>query len=84
MPPKRPREEEGGAQASCALSCIYRRHQRPGKTLLGHPASLGHSLLALQEVVKAPRKQMYRMRAHSNPLNDATFPVPLSPAHHEW
>jgi hypothetical protein len=36
------------------------------------------------QVVKAPRKQMYRMRAHSNPLNDATFPVPLSPDQHDW
>ena len=39
---------------------------------------------ALQEVVKAPRKALYRMRAHSNPLNDASFPVPLSPAHCDW
>jgi hypothetical protein len=38
----------------------------------------------LLQVVKAPRKQMYRMRAHSNPLNDATFPVPLSPDQHDW
>ena len=39
---------------------------------------------ALQEEVKAPRKALYRMRAHSNPLNDASFPVPLSPAHCDW
>jgi tRNA (guanine-N7-)-methyltransferase len=37
-----------------------------------------------QEVVKLPKKQMYRMRAHSNPLNDATFPVPLNPDHFDW
>ncbi|PRW57644.1 Cilia- and flagella-associated 57 [Chlorella sorokiniana] len=39
---------------------------------------------AQQEEVKAPRKALYRMRAHSNPLNDASFPVPLSPAHCDW
>ncbi len=27
-----------------------------------------------------PRKRFYRARAHSNPLNDAHFPVPTSPA----
>lgn len=37
-----------------------------------------------QEELKAPKKQLYRMRAHSNPLNDATFPVPLSPDHFDW
>ncbi|EFN55624.1 hypothetical protein CHLNCDRAFT_133785 [Chlorella variabilis] len=38
----------------------------------------------MSEVVKHPKKQMYRMRAHSNPLNDAHFPVPLSPDHVDW
>ncbi|KAL4419590.1 hypothetical protein ABPG77_004839 [Micractinium sp. CCAP 211/92] len=37
-----------------------------------------------QEAVKAPRKQLYRMRAHSNPLNDASFPVPLGPDAFDW
>lgn len=37
-----------------------------------------------EQELKAPRKQMYRMRAHSNPLNDAHFPVPLSPDHFDW
>lgn len=37
-----------------------------------------------QEVVKAPRKALYRMRAHSNPLNDASFPVPISPDAYDW
>lgn len=42
------------------------------------------SSLPLQDAIKAPRKCMYRMRAHSNPLNDATFPVPLSPNEYDW
>lgn len=41
------------------------------------------SLPCLQEV-KAPKKQLYRMRAHSNPLNDASFPVPLGPDAFDW
>lgn len=31
-----------------------------------------------------PRKRFYRARAHSNPLSDAHFPVPISPAHIDW
>lgn len=38
----------------------------------------------LQEAVKGPKKQLYRMRAHSNPLNDASFPVPLGPDAFDW
>ncbi|KAK2076074.1 hypothetical protein QBZ16_001410 [Prototheca wickerhamii] len=34
--------------------------------------------------VKLPRKQLYRARAHSNPLNDQFFDVPLSPAEAPW
>ncbi|XP_071725030.1 tRNA (guanine-N(7)-)-methyltransferase [Rutidosis leptorrhynchoides] len=30
-----------------------------------------------------PRKRFYRARAHSNPLSDAHFPVPISPSHFE-
>ncbi|KAL4457336.1 hypothetical protein ABPG75_012201, partial [Micractinium tetrahymenae] len=37
-----------------------------------------------QEAVKAPKKHLYRMRAHSNPLNDASFPVPLGPDAFDW
>ncbi|KAI3425753.1 hypothetical protein D9Q98_007728 [Chlorella vulgaris] len=37
-----------------------------------------------EEVVKLPRKQFFRMRAHSNPLNDACFPVPLNPDSYDW
>ncbi|XWS47067.1 hypothetical protein CRYUN_Cryun14cG0121500 [Craigia yunnanensis] len=28
-----------------------------------------------------PRKRFYRARAHSNPLSDSHFPIPLSPSH---
>jgi tRNA (guanine-N7-)-methyltransferase len=31
-----------------------------------------------------PRKRFYRARAHSNPLSDSQFPVPLSPDHVDW
>ncbi|KAH7366314.1 hypothetical protein KP509_18G072300 [Ceratopteris richardii] len=31
-----------------------------------------------------PRKRFYRARAHSNPLSDSQFPVPVSPAHMDW
>ncbi|KAL6767248.1 hypothetical protein ACKKBG_A39205 [Auxenochlorella protothecoides x Auxenochlorella symbiontica] len=34
--------------------------------------------------VKMPKKQLYRARAHSNPLNDQFFDVPLSPKHVNW
>ncbi|KAJ7567291.1 hypothetical protein O6H91_02G141200 [Diphasiastrum complanatum] len=31
-----------------------------------------------------PKKRFYRARAHSNPLSDSQFPVPISPAHFDW
>ncbi|XP_021906336.1 tRNA (guanine-N(7)-)-methyltransferase [Carica papaya] len=31
-----------------------------------------------------PRKRFYRARAHSNPLSDSHFPVPLSPSHVDY
>ncbi|KAH9607088.1 hypothetical protein KSS87_005017 [Heliosperma pusillum] len=31
-----------------------------------------------------PRKRFYRARAHSNPLSDSHFPVPLSPGHVDY
>lgn len=31
-----------------------------------------------------PRKRFYRARAHSNPLSDSQFPVPISPARIDW
>eukprot|EP00245_Coleochaete_scutata_P007142 TRINITY_DN22243_c0_g1_i1.p1 TRINITY_DN22243_c0_g1~~TRINITY_DN22243_c0_g1_i1.p1 ORF type:complete len:323 (-),score=70.12 TRINITY_DN22243_c0_g1_i1:47-1015(-) len=31
-----------------------------------------------------PRKRFYRARAHSNPLSDSNFPVPLCPAECNW
>ncbi|XP_057823629.1 tRNA (guanine-N(7)-)-methyltransferase [Cryptomeria japonica] len=34
--------------------------------------------------VKHPRKRFYRARAHSNPLSDSHFPVPLGPAQFDY
>lgn len=31
-----------------------------------------------------PRKRFYRARAHSNPLSDSHFPIPISPAHVDY
>ncbi|KAF9613320.1 hypothetical protein IFM89_006830 [Coptis chinensis] len=31
-----------------------------------------------------PRKRFYRARAHSNPLSDSHFPVPLTPSHVDY
>ncbi|XP_010493727.1 PREDICTED: tRNA (guanine-N(7)-)-methyltransferase-like [Camelina sativa] len=31
-----------------------------------------------------PRKRFYRARAHSNPLSDSHFPIPVSPAHEDF
>ncbi|XP_044471080.1 tRNA (guanine-N(7)-)-methyltransferase [Mangifera indica] len=31
-----------------------------------------------------PRKRFYRARAHSNPLSDSHFPVPVSPSHVDY
>ena len=31
-----------------------------------------------------PKKRLYRARAHSNPLNDHSFDVPLTPKHVNW
>lgn len=31
-----------------------------------------------------PRKRFYRARAHSNPLSDSHFPVPISPSHVDY
>ncbi|CAK0784917.1 hypothetical protein CVIRNUC_008122 [Coccomyxa viridis] len=31
-----------------------------------------------------PRKRLYRARAHSNPLNDASFDVPAHPDEYDW
>jgi len=33
---------------------------------------------------KLPRKRFYRARAHSNPLSDSHFPVPVSPAEFDY
>lgn len=33
---------------------------------------------------RLPRKRFYRARAHSNPLSDSHFPVPLTPSHVDY
>ena len=38
----------------------------------------------IQGVHKHPKKKYYRARAHSNPLNDAHFPVPAHPSEYDW
>ena len=90
MAPKRPREDAAGEapeQASRASPVPYPTVLRPcgymPPTCLSCSCG-GRFLPALQEVVKGPRKQLYRMRAHSNPLNDASFPVPLTPDQFDW
>ncbi|KXZ57036.1 hypothetical protein GPECTOR_1g97 [Gonium pectorale] len=37
-----------------------------------------------KEEVAHPRKRFYRARAHSNPLNDASFDVPTRPEDFDW
>lgn len=34
--------------------------------------------------IEKPKKALFRQRAHCNPLSDALFPYPLSPAHVNW
>ncbi|WCJ33486.1 tRNA (guanine-N-7) methyltransferase [Euphorbia peplus] len=36
------------------------------------------------KVTGLPRKRFYRARAHSNPLSDSHFPVPISPCHVDY
>ncbi|KAL7214260.1 hypothetical protein ACSBR1_026635 [Camellia fascicularis] len=35
----------------------------------------------ISKTTRLPRKRFYRARAHSNPLSDSHFPVPISPCH---
>ncbi|CAN6448577.1 unnamed protein product [Victoria cruziana] len=37
-----------------------------------------------QRSTRHPRKRFYRARAHSNPLSDSHFPVPLTPSHFDY
>ncbi len=56
------------AQAAAAAAAAHR-------SLLSSPA---------QDDSRLPRKALYRQRAHSNPLQDAHFPVPAAPAAVDW
>ncbi|CBI20788.3 unnamed protein product, partial [Vitis vinifera] len=42
----------------------------------------GHSKIS--KSTHLPRKRFYRARAHSNPLSDSHFPVPISPSHVDY
>ena len=42
------------------------------------------SKVCLQALKQHPRKRLYRARAHSNPLNDASFDVPAHPDEYDW
>lgn len=41
-------------------------------------------ITSTQKEVAHPRKRFYRARAHSNPLNDASFDVPTRPEDYDW
>ncbi|XP_057510439.1 tRNA (guanine-N(7)-)-methyltransferase [Actinidia eriantha] len=38
----------------------------------------------ISKTTRLPRKRFYRARAHSNPLSDSHFPVPISPSHVDY
>ncbi|GMP97499.1 hypothetical protein CsSME_00045723 [Camellia sinensis var. sinensis] len=38
----------------------------------------------ISKTTHLPRKRFYRVRAHSNPLSDSHFPVPISPCHVDY
>ncbi|CAL5381472.1 unnamed protein product [Camellia sinensis] len=38
----------------------------------------------ISKTTRLPRKRFYRARAHSNPLSDSHFPVPISPCHVDY
>nr|KAJ0203209.1 hypothetical protein LSAT_V11C500244140 [Lactuca sativa] len=38
----------------------------------------------ISKSTRLPRKRFYRARAHSNPLSDSHFPVPISPHHVDY
>ncbi|KAI8011482.1 tRNA (guanine-N(7)-)-methyltransferase [Camellia lanceoleosa] len=38
----------------------------------------------ISKSTRLPRKRFYRARAHSNPLSDSHFPVPISPCHADY
>lgn len=47
-------------------------------------ASGDESNPCISKSTRLPRKRFYRARAHSNPLSDSHFPVPVSPHHVEY
>ncbi|KAK1410854.1 hypothetical protein QVD17_37395 [Tagetes erecta] len=79
---------------------ISKLHNKNAITLLAETTSEVTSVLSMQleekvalgdesnpcisKSTRLPRKRFYRARAHSNPLSDSHFPVPISPQHVEY
>ncbi|KAH7838963.1 hypothetical protein Vadar_033180 [Vaccinium darrowii] len=51
----------------------------PGRKMLKNETNPHFS-----KTTRLPRKRFYRARAHSNPLSDSHFPVPISPCHVDY
>ncbi|KAG2450297.1 hypothetical protein HYH02_004804 [Chlamydomonas schloesseri] len=60
-----------------------KRQREEGGTAEGDKGEKGQTK-AQKEEVAHPRKRFYRARAHSNPLNDASFDVPTRPEDYDW
>ena len=63
----------------------------PFRVATTHPLTHSHTgascdriNMLLRQGKERPKKRLYRARAHSNPLNDAHFPVPSSPEAVDW
>ena len=66
-----------------------RRHRRVSvaptpHSLISWRAAFALTAAQLLQGKERPKKRLYRARAHSNPLNDAHFPVPSSPEAVDW
>ncbi|PNW80366.1 hypothetical protein CHLRE_07g314550v5 [Chlamydomonas reinhardtii] len=59
-----------------------KRQREEGSTAEGDKGDKGQK--PQKEEVAHPRKRFYRARAHSNPLNDASFDVPTRPEDYDW
>ncbi|KAG2490234.1 hypothetical protein HYH03_011358 [Edaphochlamys debaryana] len=74
MAPKRPRED-GGAGGGEGKGKGKGKGKHEPKPKPQHNPKEEHA---------HPRKRFYRARAHSNPLNDASFDVPTRPEDFDW
>ncbi|CAL9062347.1 unnamed protein product [Musa banksii] len=71
-----PREHPGNHSPSFALTTASQN--RPRSTVA--MSSNADTAQAKSRSGRLPRKRFYRARAHSNPLSDSHFPIPISPA----